>query len=88
MAKKKAHPVCFTCASDAHYEGLYGEHTPRGLWTRVRLCYYCKTVVDQVTLGSMMWTRLFNQETQREADSATAFVKDLLKKARKKKPRK
>lgn len=81
MAKS---PFCFTCGSDAHYQGVFGDMSPRGVWSKGQFCYYCKAVVDQFTLGHIMWTRLVSRETEREASAAIAAADRLFKKANKK----
>lgn len=81
----KAKPLCFTCGAPAHYAGVYGEtHSlPSNRWSRGIFCYYCKSIIDQMTLFHVMWTRLPNPESRRDATAAIAQAKRLLKKARK-----
>lgn len=84
MAK---HMLCFTCGSVAHYAGVYGDvHSlPSNRWARGIFCYHCKAIFDAMSLGHVMWTRLPHPESQRDADAAVAYAKQLFKKARKKK---
>ena len=82
----KATLNCFCCGALAHYAGVYGDvhDVPSNRWARGLFCYYCKSIIDQMTLNHVMWTRLPNPESQRDADAAVMVAKKLFKKARKK----